>query len=92
MHPIIGFELARSRIAQSHRQPAAAASHVPGPADHAQVRRLEKTSGWTRRERLRILWYRLRLTVQELNDATGRMAELRTRLPTLVTRRFRRCS
>jgi hypothetical protein len=99
MHPIISFELARSRIAHSHRQPrelttealpaglppapagtGAATSHVPGPADHVQLRRLEKTGGWTRRERLRILWYRLRLTVQEMNYASRRMVEVQTRV------------
>ena len=31
---------------------------------------------WTGRERLRFLWYRLRLTVAEMNYATRRMAEL----------------
>jgi hypothetical protein len=42
---------------------------------------LEKTGGWTRRERLRILWYRLRLTVQEMNYSARRLVELQTRLP-----------
>jgi hypothetical protein len=56
-------------------------SPTPGPADQAQMRHLEKTGGWTRRERLLILWYRLRLTVQEMNYATRRMVELQTRLP-----------
>jgi hypothetical protein len=60
---------------------AATASPAPGPADQAQMRHLEKTGGWTRHERLRILWYRLRLTVQEMNYATRRMTELQTRLP-----------
>jgi hypothetical protein len=49
--------------------------------DPARMRHLEKTGGWTRRERLRILWYRLRLTVQEMNYATRRLVELQTRLP-----------
>jgi hypothetical protein len=31
---------------------------------------------WTGRERLRFLWYRLRLTVAEMNYATRRMVEL----------------
>ena len=53
----------------------------PRPADLAQIRRLEKTGGWTRGERLRFLWYRLRLTVQEMNYATRRIAELQMRLP-----------
>jgi len=48
-----------------------------------QARELEKTVGWTRRERLRFLWYRLRLAVQEMNYASRRMVdiELQTRLP-----------
>jgi hypothetical protein len=45
------------------------------------MRHLEKTGGWTRPERLLILWYRLRLAVQEMNYATRRMVELQTRLP-----------
>jgi hypothetical protein len=32
--------------------------------------------GWSRGERLRFLWYRLRLTVAEMNHATRRMVEL----------------
>ena len=51
------------------------------PADHLQVRHLEKAGGWTRHERLRILWYRLRLTVQEMNYASRCLIELRTGLP-----------
>ncbi len=51
------------------------------PADPLQVRHLEKTGGWTRRERLRFLWYRLRLAVQEMNYASRRMVELQMRLP-----------
>lgn len=49
--------------------------------DLAQMRHLEKTGGWTHRERLRLVWYRLRLTVQEMNYATRRLVELQTRLP-----------
>ena len=72
-------------------QPAPAAaviSAAPGPSEHLQLRRLEKTGGWTGHERLRIAWYRLRiawyrlrLTVQEMNYATRRLVELQTRLP-----------
>jgi hypothetical protein len=46
------------------------------PAQHA-----EKLVSWTGRERLRLLWYRLRLTVREMNYATRRLVELQTRLP-----------
>lgn len=73
MHPSTPYEPARAPTA--HLRPA------PSTADLTPVRHLERTGGWTRRERLRILWYRLRLTVQEMNYATRRMAELRTRLP-----------
>ncbi len=45
------------------------------------MRHLEKMGGWTRRERLRFLWYRLRLAVQEMNYAARRMVELQMRLP-----------
>ncbi len=51
-----------------------------------QDRAWEKTGGWTRPERLRIAWYRLRLTVQEMNYATRRLAELQTGSPRLAGR------
>jgi hypothetical protein len=41
----------------------------------------EKLVSWTGRERLRFLWYRLRLTVSEMNYAARRMLELQMRLP-----------
>jgi len=47
-----------------------------GPADLGQRRQLEKSVSWSGRERLRCLWYRLRLTVAEMNYATRRMVEL----------------
>jgi hypothetical protein len=46
-----------------------------------QVQRAEGLVSWTRGERLRLLWYRLRLTVSEMNHATRRLLELQTRLP-----------
>jgi hypothetical protein len=46
-----------------------------------QVKRAEELVSWTCRERLRLLWYRLRLTVREMNYATRRLVELQTRLP-----------
>jgi hypothetical protein len=55
---------------------AAMASPTPGPADLAHRRQLEKSVSWSGRERLRCLWYRLRLTVAEMNYATRRMVEL----------------
>ena len=46
-----------------------------------QPRHAEELVSWTGRERLRLLWYRLRLTVREMNYATRRLVELQTRLP-----------
>jgi hypothetical protein len=54
----------------------AAAEPGPGPADLIQRRHLEKMVSWTGRERLRCLWYRLRLTVAEMNYATRRTVEV----------------
>ena len=45
-------------------------------ADLVHKRQLEKSVSWSGRERLRCLWYRLRLTVAEMNYATRRMVEL----------------
>ena len=55
---------------------AAMASPAPGPADPVPRRQLEKSVAWSGRERLRCLWYRLRLTVAEMNYATRRVVEL----------------
>jgi len=55
---------------------AATASPAPGSADLVHRRQLEKSVSWSGRERLRCLWYRLRLTVAEMNYATRRMVEL----------------
>jgi len=46
-----------------------------------QAQSADKLVSWTGRERLRFLWYRLRLTVREMNYATSRLVELQTRLP-----------
>jgi hypothetical protein len=51
-------------------------SSACGPADLVPRRQLEKLISWSGRERLRFLWYRLRLTVAEMNHATGRIVEL----------------
>jgi type II restriction/modification system DNA methylase subunit YeeA len=51
-------------------------SPAPGPADRVRRRRLEKSVSWSGRERLRCLWYRLRLTIAEMNYATRRTVEL----------------
>ena len=52
------------------------ASPAPGSADLVHRRQLEKSVSWSGRERLRCLWYRLRLTVAEMNYATRRTVEL----------------
>jgi hypothetical protein len=49
--------------------------------ERVQKRQLEQSVSWTGGERLRWLWYRLRLTVHEMNYATRRLVELQTRLP-----------
>jgi hypothetical protein len=71
--------------ARTDRRPAQAEAPATVPATSPtaplQPRHWEKTGGWTRRERLRILWYRLRLTVQEMNYATLRMVEVQMGLP-----------
>ena len=56
---------------------AAMASPAPGSADLVHRRQLEKSVSWSGRERLRCLWYRLRLTVAEMNYATQRIADPR---------------
>ena len=55
---------------------AATASSAPFSADLVHKRQLEKSVSWSGRERLRCLWYRLRLTVAEMNYATRRTVEL----------------
>jgi hypothetical protein len=55
---------------------AATASPAPGSADLVHARQLEKSVSWSGRERLRCLWYRLRLTIAEMNYATRRTVEL----------------
>ena len=55
---------------------AATANPAPGSADLVHRRQLEKSVSWSGRERLQWLWYRLRLTLAEMNYATRRMVEL----------------
>jgi hypothetical protein len=58
--------------------PSLAAITTPAPhsGDLAHRRQLEKSVSWSGRERLRCHWYRLRLTIAEMNYATRRMVEL----------------
>jgi hypothetical protein len=46
-----------------------------------QMQRAEELVSWTCRERIRFLWYRLRMTVQEMNYVTGQMIELHMYVP-----------
>lgn len=50
-------------------------------AEQLQKRQLERAVTWTGPERLRLLWYRLRLEVQEINYAYRRVIDLQLRLP-----------
>jgi len=76
--------MARNHPTPEHEHPgrlpapgtAAMASPAPGPADFLHRQQLEKSVSWSGRERIRCLWYRLRLTVAEMNYATRRMVEL----------------
>jgi len=47
----------------------------PNTTEH-QAQHAEELVSWTGHERLRFLWYRLRLTISEMNHATRRMVEL----------------
>jgi hypothetical protein len=53
-------------------RPDSTEQHMPGA---------EELISWTGRERLRFLWYRLRLTVSEMNYASRRMVELQMVVP-----------
>ena len=70
-------EIARAKQHSGARTSVNAdASPIPVPAELVQRRQLEKTVAWTGRERLRCLWYRLRLTLAEMNYATRRVVEV----------------
>jgi len=49
--------------------------------EHQGLRAAEELVSWTGGERLRFLWYRLRLTVAEMNYAARRMVDPRMRVP-----------
>jgi len=74
----------RNHATPEHQRPgrlpaaddAATASPATAPADIVHRRQLERSVSWSGRERLRCLWYRLRLTVAEMNYATRRVVEL----------------
>jgi hypothetical protein len=76
MHPT---QHPQDRQDPAHRSEMAAAAMpgpAPGSADLFPRRHLEETVSWTGPERLRCLWYRLRLTVAEMNYATRRTVEV----------------
>jgi hypothetical protein len=54
---------------------------TPRPAEGVPRRQLERSVSLTRGERFRSLWYRLRLTIAEMNYASRRLTELQYRLP-----------
>jgi len=56
----------------------------PDSTEH-QVQRAEELVSWTGHERLRFLWYRLRLTISEMNYASRRMVEVQMQLPSKWT-------
>ena len=58
------------------RRVAPLTNRASGSADPDPRRQLEESVSWSGRERLRCLWYRLRLTAAEMNYATRRMVEL----------------
>jgi hypothetical protein len=76
--------MSRNHPTPDHRHPgrlpapgtAATARDASGPAELVRKRQLEKSVSWSGRERLRYLWYRLRLTIAEMNYATRRTVEL----------------
>lgn len=49
--------------------------------EQLEKRQLERAVIWTGSERLRLLWYCLRLDVQEINYAYKRVIDLQLRLP-----------
>jgi hypothetical protein len=53
-------------------------SGTPAFADRVPRRQLEQSVSLTGGERLRSQWYRLRLTLAEMNYATRRLYELQT--------------
>jgi hypothetical protein len=54
--------------------------NTSNPIEHL-AQRADELVSWTGRERLRMLWYRLRLTISEMNYAVQRLTELQMRLP-----------
>lgn len=56
-------------------------STAQASAEQLRKRQLERAITWTGPERLRLLWYWLRLELQEINYAYKRLIESQLRLP-----------
>jgi hypothetical protein len=69
------------RVEKTAMTTAPATAAALATDERVQRRQLERSVSLTGPERLRYLWYRLRLTVAEMNYATRRLTELQTRLP-----------
>lgn len=76
MHPTQHSQNRQGPARRPQKGAAAEPSPALGSADLIHRQHLEKTVSWTGRERLRCLWYRLRLTVAEMNYATRRTVEV----------------
>jgi len=80
--PALALTMHRNHLAPDNEHPSrpaalgTAATASPAPAHPVHRRQLERSVSWSGLERLRFLWYRLRLTVAEMNYATRRLAEL----------------
>jgi hypothetical protein len=75
--------MSRNPPAPDHQRPglpapgtAAMASLSRRSADLPHGQQLEKSVSWSGRERLRFLWYRLRLVLADMNYASKRLVEL----------------
>jgi hypothetical protein len=76
MRPTDAFQTRESENRQTGTAASATPDPVFGPADPIHRHGLERTVSWASRERLRWYWYRLRLTMAEMNYASRRMVEL----------------
>ena len=76
--------MSRNPVTPDHQRPsrppapgtAATASPAPCSADPVSRRQLKKSISWSGPERLRCLWYRLRLELADMNYASKRLVEL----------------
>jgi hypothetical protein len=66
---------------RTHRVEPSIITAAVARTEPVQRRQLERSVSLSTGERLRCLWYRLRLAIAEMNYATRRLAELQSRLP-----------